>query len=134
LTNLTQSSAHKGPFALVDGRSCHLLNQYLGKERIRIRGKDPQFDDALLAIYRAGLEYVESSCRGTFVAAKPEPATQSTRQVNNTVSTTTAAEVLGITDRAVRKAITEKRLKATKLDGRYRIDRDDLTNYLGAQT
>jgi hypothetical protein len=34
-----------------------------------------------------------------------------------------------MTDRAVRKAIAEKRLKATTLDGRYRITHDDLAAY-----
>jgi excisionase family DNA binding protein len=58
---------------------------------------------------------------------------QSKRQLNETVSTTTAATILGITDRAVRRAITEKRLTATTLDGRYRIDRDDLAKYLATR-
>ena len=51
-----------------------------------------------------------------------------------TVSTTEAAAILRLTDRAVRRAIAEKRLPATRLDGRHRINRDDLAKYLATRT
>jgi excisionase family DNA binding protein len=124
---MTGSSVHTGPIAVIDGYSCHLLNQYLGKLRSQVRGRDPQFDAALLMIHRAGLEYVESSCRGTSIAPRREPKPDLGQQ--ETVGTTTAATILGITDRAVRKAITEKRLPATQLDGRWRITVADLALY-----
>jgi excisionase family DNA binding protein len=128
------SSAHRGPVAVIDGRSCALLNRmFLDKIRMQIRGRDPQFDEALLVIRRAGLEYTESSCSGTRVAAQPEPAQHLEQTNNTTMSTTTAATLLGVTDRAIRKAINEKRLAATKLDGRYRIARDDLAEYLATR-
>jgi excisionase family DNA binding protein len=101
----------------------------LDKIRTKVRGRDADLDNALLMILRAGLEYRESSSTGTAMAARPEPTPQLTEQLNQTVSTTTAAELLGITDRAVRKAITEKRLAATVLDGRYRITQDELTQF-----
>jgi len=41
----------------------------------------------------------------------------------------TAAGLLGISDRAVRKAIADKRLPATEIDGRWSIDRKDIENY-----
>jgi excisionase family DNA binding protein len=123
-----QSTVHRGPVAVIDGRSCHLLNAYLGKLRTRVRGQDADFDAALLTIYRAGLEYAESSARGTPMAAKPEPAPR--LNPYDTVSTTTAATILHVTDRAIRKAITEKRLPATKVEGRYRITKDDLAAFM----
>jgi excisionase family DNA binding protein len=127
----TESTAHRGPTAVIDGRSCSLLNEMvLDKIRTKVRGRDPQLDAALLAILRAGLEYRESSATGTGVAAQPEPGPRLQGQLNETFSTSTAATILNITDRAVRKAITEKRLMATLLDGRYRITREDLSAFM----
>ena len=59
-------------------------------------------------IHRAGLEYIESTATATRIAPQAQPAAPSMR---DTVSTTTAAEMLGLTDSAIRKAITEKRLR-----------------------
>ena len=120
-----------GPVAVIDGRVCAMLNKLLSLDKVRaqIRGQNPQLDQALLAIKLVGTAYAASSATGKSQAPQPEPAPQSQRQLNDTVSTTTAAALLNMTDRAVRRAITEKRLKATRLDGRYRIDRDDLAAY-----
>lgn len=120
-----------GPVAVIDGRVCAVLNRLLGLDKIRaqVRGQNPQLDQALLAIHLAALA-TESSSTGTNPAPQPEPVPQSKHQLNNdTVSTTTAATLLGITDRAIRKAIIEKRLTATNVDGRYRIPRDALERY-----
>ncbi|ORV85557.1 hypothetical protein AWC11_01655 [Mycobacterium interjectum] len=121
-----------GPVAVVDGRVCHLLNRMLSldKFRVQVRGQDAQLDHTLMAIKLAATAFAESSAAGTHAAPRPEPEAPSKRQLNDTVSTTTAATILGITDRAVRKAIAEKRLPATLLDGRYyRVARDDLAAY-----
>jgi excisionase family DNA binding protein len=120
---------HKGPVAVLDGRVCAMLNKLLGLDKIRsqVRGQNPQLDQALLAIQLAALA-TETSGSGSSPAPQPEVAPRSKQQLN-TVSTTTAASSLGITDRAIRQAITEKRLTATKVDGRYRITPDDLATY-----
>jgi excisionase family DNA binding protein len=132
VTRPAEHLVHKGTSVVIDGRICAVLNKLLGLDRIRsqVRGQDPQLDQELLAIRLAGIAY-ESSAAGTVSAPRPEPVSQSHQQLNgDTVNTTTAATILGITDRAVRKAITEKRLKATQLDGRYRITREDLSAFM----
>ncbi|WP_193046815.1 excisionase family DNA-binding protein [Mycolicibacterium baixiangningiae] len=122
--------------AVIDGRICGLLNQLLKLDRVRaeIRGQDPQLDQALLAIKLAGAAYMNSSATGKRQAPQPEPATHCDQQDDNTISTTSAATLLGVTDRAIRRAITDKRLPATKLDGRYRIGRTELAHYRDTRT
>jgi excisionase family DNA binding protein len=124
---------HASPVVILDGRTCVLIGRVLDLDRVRrdVRGQDAQLDQALVAIKLAGIAYTtESSSGGTVSAADAEPVARSRQHdTSDTVSTTTAAAALGITGRAVRKAITEKRLNATLLDGRYRITRDDLTAF-----
>jgi excisionase family DNA binding protein len=116
-----------GPVVVLDARICAIIDRELDKFRREVRGQDPQLDHSLRSIRLAGIRFIESSAAGTNVAPQPEPVSQSPQQLNDdTVSTSTAATVLGITDRAVRKAIDEKRLPATKIDGRWRIHRNDL--------
>jgi excisionase family DNA binding protein len=120
-----------GPVAVLPGQVCAVLNRLLGldKVRVQVRGQNRQLDHALLAIKLAGTAFTASSGTGTVLAPQPEPMSQSPKQQNDTVSTTTAATILAVSDRAVRKAIAEKRLTATKVEGRYRITRDDLADY-----
>ena len=120
-----------GPVVVIDGAVCAIFNRLLGLDKLRSvwRGQNPRLDQALLAIRLAGIAHTESSAAGTDVAPQPEPRPRSSQQLNDTVSTTTAAALLGLTGRAIRKAIAENRLKATLLDNRYRIHRDDLADY-----
>lgn len=117
-----------GPSVVLDGRACALLNRALNLDRVRVelRGQTPELDWALQAIKLGALAHA-SSVGGTSVAPQPEPRIASTEV--DSVSTSLAAELLGITPRAVRRAIAEKRLPATRLDGRWRIARDDLQYY-----
>lgn len=119
-----------GPGVLVSGRVCALLNKLLSLDKIRreVRGQDAQLDQTLLAIRLAGVAS-ESSSPGTHLAPQTEHGARLQPQLTDTISTTAAAAALGITDRGVRKAICEKRLTATKIDGRYRITRRDLAAY-----
>jgi excisionase family DNA binding protein len=124
-----------GPCAVLPGRACAALNRLLelDKVRIQIRGQDAQLDQALMAIKLAATAFAGSGT-GTFVAPQPEPMARSGQQLKDTVGTTTAATILGMTDRAIRKAINEKRLPATKDDsGHHRISRNDLANYLATR-
>jgi excisionase family DNA binding protein len=120
-----------GPVVVIDAAVCAILNRLLGLDKLRteLRGQNPQLDQALLAIRLAGIAHTETSSTGNGVAPQPEPKPPSSQQLNDTVSTTTAATLLTITDRAVRQAITEKRLPATKIEGRWRITRQDLHTY-----
>lgn len=129
-TRPAEHLVHTGPSVTLDGLLCAKLNKLLGLDKIRaqLRGKDRHLDEGLLAIRLTAAAY-ESSSAGTYSAPQPVPVSRSTQQLNDTVSTSTAADILGLTDRAIRKAITENRLKATQLDKRWRIHRDDLAQY-----
>ena len=114
-----------GDQVIIPAEYAYKLNRLvLNTIRPKVRGADPQLDQVLQALGYAGLRWAESG-RGTNVVPQQEPVRPSTQ----TVSTTAAAAILGITDRAVRKAITEGRLTATAVDGRWRIDRAELETY-----
>lgn len=118
--------------AVLDGWACARLNK-LGFDRLREQamGRDAHLYQLLLAIRTVAMKYEGSPC-GTNAAPQREPMRQSLKnqQLNtDTVGTTNAATILGLTPRAVRRAIEEKRLAATLLDGRYRITRDDLAEF-----
>ncbi|CDM76130.1 helix-turn-helix domain-containing protein [Mycobacterium marinum] len=123
-----------GPVVVLPGRVCAALNRLLGLDKIRaeVRGQNAELDQALLAIRLAALAFKTGSGSGTSVAPQPEPVSGSARQPkNDTVSTNTAATILKISGRAVRKAIDEKRLTATRDDsGRWRITQDDLAAFI----
>ncbi|WP_396939601.1 helix-turn-helix domain-containing protein [Mycolicibacterium sp.] len=124
-----------GPAVVVDGRVCAILSRVLKLDRLRmeVRGQDPQLDQTLVAIRLAAIAS-RSSAPGTTSAPQSEPVSGSRGQLNDTVNTSTAATILGITDRAIRKSIAEKRLPATKIDGRYRINREDLATFQATAT
>ncbi|MDT5012794.1 MAG: hypothetical protein QOH57_4411 [Mycobacterium sp.] len=120
-----------GAGVLVSGSVCALLHRLLDLDRVRtqVRGQNPQLDQTLLAMRLAAIAATESSSTGTISAPQPEPVPSSKYQPGETVGTTTAAMILNMTDRAVRKAIAENRLRATQVDGRYRINRGDILAY-----
>ena len=116
---------------VVDGRVCAWLNKLsLDNLRGQIRGQNAQLDQALLAIRLAGIAYDESASVGTVSAPREEPVSQSKSQLNDTLGTTEAANLLHMTRRAVSKECKQKRLPATLVGGRYRITRDDLAIYM----
>lgn len=117
----------RGPEVRISGRVAALLNRHARLDEFRrtIRGRDPELDAALVALRHAGEEWItRSTGSGTERAEPAEPAPRS-----ETMNTTAAATQLRITERAVRKAITDGRLTATKIDGRYRITREDVAHY-----
>jgi excisionase family DNA binding protein len=121
-----------GPVVVLDGMVCAGLDSMLRLDKVgrQVRKQSEQLFQVILAIRLAGIKYAESSSSGTVSAPQPEPVSQLKNQPNSdTVSSTTAATILGITSRAVTKAITENRLPARKSDGRYRITRQALTAY-----
>lgn len=126
---------HVGPCVVLPGRVCATLNRLLNLDAVRkqVRGHNAELDQALLAIKLAATASAGSGA-GTSVAPQPEPVSRSGQQLNDMVGTVTAATILNMTDRAVRKAISEKRLPATKDDsGRHRITREDLAAYLASR-
>lgn len=118
------------PVVVVPARVCAWLERHarLNEVRVENRGADPEVDAVLVALRLAALTW-RTSATGTPVAAKPEPATD----LNQWLSTTQAADILYITDRAVRLAISEKRLPATQVNGRWRITREDVQHFAAAK-
>lgn len=116
---------------VVPARTAAWLERYadLRALRTRYRGADPEVDAVLVALGVAAAGWREEHQvppAGTEVAAQPEPAAFSV------MSSAQAAEALGRTDRAVRKAAAAGRLAATKSAGRWRIEREDLELYRAA--
>lgn len=118
------------PVVVIPARVCAWLERHarLNEVRIRERGSDPEVDAVLVALRLAALTW-RTTATGTPVAAKPEPASE----LNQWLSTTQAADILYITDRAVRLAISEKRLPATFVNGRWRITREDTQHFAAAK-
>lgn len=118
------------PVVVVPARVCAWLerNARLNEVRIENRGADAEVDAVLVALRLAALTW-RNTATGSPVAAKPEV----TADLNQWLSTTQAADILYITDRAVRLAISEKRLPATQVNGRYRIAREDIQHFAAAK-
>lgn len=123
-----------GPAVLLPPRIAALLESKAGLSalRVRLRGVDPEASDVLEAIRYAAMSWREavpgSAPTGTKVApeAEPEPACK-------WVTTGKAADLVGISSRAIRKAIAEGRLPATEVGGRYRITCEDLEHFRAAR-
>ena len=112
---------------VLDATTCSHLQAWAVRElRVRARDRDLQLYEVMKAIWDLA---DEMSSLGRKLAPKPD-TTASSGSDKPTVSTTQAAEILGIDDRSVRRAIDENRLAATKPDGiRWRITLDELDRY-----
>lgn len=119
------------PSAIVTGRAAAVLERQLDLAglRVRTRGIDPEVSDVLEAI-REAAEAWRGSATGTTEAPEPELAPES--QV--WVSSPKAADLLGISSRAVVKAIAEGRLAGEQVGGRWRIAREDIEHYKARRT
>lgn len=115
----------RAPGVIVGARVADYLTRHagLGQYRVTHRGEDAEIDAALLAIAVVGKAW-RGSVVGTSDENLPEPAARS-----SWVSTAEAAARLGVTGRAVCKAIAEDRLKATKSGRTWRIHRADLEHF-----
>lgn len=119
----------EGTVVLVPARVAAWLARYteLSKVRIASRGTDPEVYAVLHDLHRAALEWRTSSTGSPRAAIAEEAAPLSW------VGTTQAAQLLGITPRAVRLAIAETRLPARQIAGRWRIAREDIVQYKAAR-
>lgn len=118
----------------VDGLTAEMCG-WLAKQpefrqlRINARGAHPQVYAYLTAATVVGQEWA-SSVTGTTVANTPEQAPES----RSWVTSSEAAQLLGIGARAVVQAIDRDRLEATNVAGRWQIERDDLEHYRATRT
>lgn len=114
------------PCVIVPARVAAYLERYAELDRYRRerRGEDAEVDQVLLALHEVALAW-RGSATGTRDAAPTEHPAESHQWLN----CQQAATVLGIGDRAVRKAIERNLLPAKSIDGRWRISREDLAHY-----
>jgi excisionase family DNA binding protein len=112
-----------GMVVVLPGRIAALLEQHAGLNRFRIeiRGRDPELDAVLLDLRLAALAW-RTSATGTKEDVRPEPAA-------SWLSTTEAAARVGVTSRAIRRAIAEQRITATRVGRSWRIARTDHEHY-----
>jgi excisionase family DNA binding protein len=112
---------------IVPGRVAAILERFarLDAFRTQVRGRDSELDAVLIDFHAAAVAW-RSTEVGTTEAPKPELPRM-------WASTSEAATVLRIGDRAIRKAIAEGRLPADSVDGRWRIAREDLAHYRARQ-
>ena len=118
-----------GPAVVVPGRVAAWLESRLDLRRVRTdaRGADPEVDAVLSDMHRLALVW-RASATGSATTPPPEAT-----PLLGWMSTTQAASLLKITDRAVRLAIQEHRLPAQQLAGRWRITREDVEHYRAAR-
>ena len=114
------------PYVMVPARIAALIESRsgIGALRVQVRGLDPEASAVLEDIRLAAMSW-RGSATGTVIEAEPEPTTP----LREWVTTGGAADLLGITSRAVRKAIARGAIPAQNIDGRYRIDRADIEHY-----
>lgn len=100
----------------------------LQRLRIAVRGQDDERDAVLVAIGVVAEWWTRArragAAGGTSDASAAEPTTSS-----GPMSTAEAAEALGISSRAVRRAIAERRLPAVRHGRGWLIDRADVRRY-----
>lgn len=114
------------PCVIVPARVAAWLERHtqLRALRTEARGTDPEVDAVLVALGVAAAAW-RSSATGTRAPVAAEQATAS----ETTMTTSQAATVLGVGERAVRQAIGRGRLPATRAGGRWLIEREDLEHY-----
>lgn len=116
-----------GPCVIVPVNVAAWLNDEcrLDLKRTQVRGIDPEVDATLMAITQAAKAW-----RLTDPGSIPGPLSEPVGQL---VGTGKAADILGISDRAVRAAIANHKLPAQRVDGRWQIARHDIENYRDAR-
>lgn len=114
-----------GEVVVVPARVAAWLLKYahLDELRSQVRGADPEVDNALVALAVSGKYWLASA------TGSPRAPTAEVVAPSMLMSTSQAADSLGITARAVRLAIGEERLPAERVDGRWLITRDEVEHY-----
>lgn len=123
---------HPEPTVSVPWRVAAWLERYADLRAVRTkhRGADGQVDSVLVALGTAAASWRQANqvpVAGTAVAETAEPVAVSA------LTTAQAADLVSLSDRAVRKAAAEGRLVATKSAGSWRIRREDLEHYRAAR-
>jgi hypothetical protein len=107
--------------------TAYLLEKVAGVSQLRqrLRGLNPKVCQELLDLREMALRY-EPPVLPEAEAASPEVATGLGSGRLNAMQ---AADLIGISDRAVRLACTEGRLDADLVGGRWRVTRDEAKRF-----
>lgn len=114
---------------VVPGRIAAWLDRHAGLSRLRIehRGQDPEVDAVLVALAVASAAWRSRAGIGSDHGT--EQAKQPSDQSRSLLTTADAAELLGISDRGVRKAILDGRLPAQRVADVWLVDREDVEHF-----
>jgi excisionase family DNA binding protein len=109
------------PHLLLAAQKHHLEARWLAQ-----RGLDPDIDNVLLAMAYAARRRHESAANGKELG---EPTATSTPLEKLLLTTADAAEPIGITTRAVRRAIAQHHLRARRFGDCWQITHTDAERY-----
>lgn len=119
---------HDGPVVVVPARIARILVRQAGLATFHLehRGIDPELDEVLVALRDAGHRWAaaHSSVSGT-----SHDSSDGEDPRYGWLSTTEVARQLGITARAVTKAIAAGRLPAQLLGSRWVLNPEDVAQY-----
>ena len=112
-----------GECVVLPAKLVALINSQLASWRVQVRGRNPELDAALLDIARVAMTV--ASGRGQLPPPFPDP----TSGLRDWIDTATAADLLDISERSVRRAVTSGRLEGRKVNGGWVIRRKDVEQY-----
>lgn len=117
------------PYVMVPARVAALLESRtnVGGLRVQVRGLDAEASAVLEDLRYAAMSW-RGSAGGTEADETPEPAAKS-----QVVTPSQAADLLGVTDRAIRKALQSGRLPGEKRGSNWFITREDFEHYKAAR-
>lgn len=119
-----------GPVVVVPGRVAAWLerNARLREMHQHSRGADPEVDAVVVGLLLAARAW-RASATGSADAVRPEVGAGSQE-----LSTREAADLLHVTDRAIRQAITDGRLQAQRIGSRWVLQRENVEHYRAGRT
>ena len=116
------------PVVIVPARVARILVRRFALDRYHVanRGRDPELDSVLVALKTAGVRW-----RASFVGSSDAPDEEVLPA--SVLTTRQAAQLLGMTSRAVRFALAEGRLEGRLLDSRrWEVSRESVEHYRAA--
>lgn len=118
-----------GPGVFVPGRIAAVLirRAALNEVRLTLRGLDPEVDAVLEALVIAAVQWRQR--RGMASDMGSDQGTRGVGSSRSALTTAEAADLLGITQRAVRLAIEERRLAGRLSGGVWLVDREDIEQF-----
>ena len=120
-----------GPAVVISAETALLLERFckVTELRVRLRGRNPRVAQELLDLRHVAMQYEEPALPEAEVGFAEVAAELDQRLM----SVAEVADLLGLTDRAVRLACSQERLEAQQVGGRWRITREAYEEYRAAR-